>query len=345
MATIRPSPRPSPARAASRRGSITRSTLGSVAVDSPAHDSAAYISMCCRGSRPGQLRALDATVREGTLEAAARALHVTPSAISQRLRALEAATGRVLLVRSQAGAGRPSRARPCCASPGRSTCSPPTSPASSAATARPTRPRAADRGQRRLDGHLGAARAGAAGRRRPASTCTARTRSTPARCCAPARHGGGHRGGRAGARLHVDPAGRHALPADGRPGASSRAGSPTGPRPEALARAPVVVFDRKDDLQHRYLRRRGAGRRPAGALRAGLGGLRRRRRAGPGLGHGARPAGRAEPGLVELDPAGAVDVVLYWQQWRLRSPTLDRVREAVLAAAGRELDQELSTAP
>src|SRR3954470_5131115 len=49
----------------------------------------------------GQLRALDATVREGTLEAAARALHVTPSAISQRLRALEIATGRVLLVRTK----------------------------------------------------------------------------------------------------------------------------------------------------------------------------------------------------------------------------------------------------
>src|SRR3978361_457855 len=47
------------------------------------------------------LRALDATVREGTLEAAARALHVTPSAISQRLRALEVATGRVLLVRTK----------------------------------------------------------------------------------------------------------------------------------------------------------------------------------------------------------------------------------------------------
>jgi LysR family transcriptional regulator (chromosome initiation inhibitor) len=32
-----------------------------------------------------------------------------------------------------------------------------------------------------------------------------------------------------------------------------------------------------------------------------------------------------------------VDVVLHWQQWRLRSATLDRVREAVLAAARREL--------
>jgi LysR family transcriptional regulator, chromosome initiation inhibitor len=50
---------------------------------------------------PAQLRALDATVREGTLEAAARALHVTPSAVSQRLRALEIATGRILLVRTK----------------------------------------------------------------------------------------------------------------------------------------------------------------------------------------------------------------------------------------------------
>src|SRR3954452_21191517 len=48
-----------------------------------------------------QLQALDATVSEGTFEAAARALHLTPSAISQRLRALEVATGRVLLVRSK----------------------------------------------------------------------------------------------------------------------------------------------------------------------------------------------------------------------------------------------------
>src|SRR3954454_70032 len=50
---------------------------------------------------PAQLRALDATVREGTLDRAARTLHLTPSAVSQRLRALEIATGRVLLVRSK----------------------------------------------------------------------------------------------------------------------------------------------------------------------------------------------------------------------------------------------------
>ena len=39
--------------------------------------------------------------RTDALEAAARALHVTPSAISQRLRALEVATGRILLVRTK----------------------------------------------------------------------------------------------------------------------------------------------------------------------------------------------------------------------------------------------------
>ena len=48
-----------------------------------------------------QLRALRAAVDAGTLDGAARDLHVTPSAISQRLKALEQATGRVLLVRSR----------------------------------------------------------------------------------------------------------------------------------------------------------------------------------------------------------------------------------------------------
>ncbi len=43
------------------------------------------------------------------------------------------------------------------------------------------------------------------------------------------------------------------------------------------------------------------------------------------------------PGLEHLDRRAAVDVVLHWQQWRLRSGTLDRVRAAVLAAAGSEL--------
>ena len=116
---------------------------------------------------------------------------------------------------------------------------------------------------------------------------------------------------------------------------------PAGPTAAALARAPVVVFDRKDDLQHRYLHAHAGSDVvppvhyvPASADYVAAVTL--------GIGWGMVPdlqerALTAE--LVDLDPAGAVDVVLYWQQWRLRSPTLDRVREAVLAAAGRELDR------
>ena len=42
-----------------------------------------------------------AVVDEGTLDAAARRLHITPSAVSQRVKALEEQLGRVVLVRSK----------------------------------------------------------------------------------------------------------------------------------------------------------------------------------------------------------------------------------------------------
>ena len=53
----------------------------------------------------GSLAAVAAVVREGSFERAARALNVTPSAISQRVRLLEERLGSVLIVRGQ----------PCCA--------------------------------------------------------------------------------------------------------------------------------------------------------------------------------------------------------------------------------------
>jgi LysR family transcriptional regulator (chromosome initiation inhibitor) len=37
--------------------------------------------------------------------------------------------------------------------------------------------------------------------------------------------------------------------------------------------------------------------------------------------------------LVDLDPQGAIDVQLFWQQWRLRSAALERVAAAVSAHA------------
>jgi len=48
-----------------------------------------------------QVRTLLAVVDEGTFDAAAVALHVTPSAVSQRVKALEQGIGRVLLLRTK----------------------------------------------------------------------------------------------------------------------------------------------------------------------------------------------------------------------------------------------------
>src|SRR5215469_8078178 len=48
-----------------------------------------------------QLEALAAAAAEGSFESAARRLHVTPSAISQRIKALETSVGRVLLIRER----------------------------------------------------------------------------------------------------------------------------------------------------------------------------------------------------------------------------------------------------
>jgi LysR family transcriptional regulator (chromosome initiation inhibitor) len=106
---------------------------------------------------------------------------------------------------------------------------------------------------------------------------------------------------------------------------------PGGATAEALGRAPVVVFDRDDELQHDYLRARAGAVDPpvhyvpASADFAAAVAL--------GWGWGMLPDQQIRPGLVGLDPSGAVDVVLYWQQWKLRSAALDRVRAAVLSAA------------
>jgi LysR family transcriptional regulator (chromosome initiation inhibitor) len=287
-----------------------------------------------------QLRALDATVRGGTLEAAARALHVTPSAISQRLRALEVATGRILLVRSKpvqvtesgeavlrlarqidlltADVARELGDEP---SPGRVPTLPIAVNADSMATwVLPALTPLADEVcfdlYREDQEHTSALlRAGTV-----MAAVTAEAEPVPG--CTSTLLGGMRY----------------------RPMATPRFASrwfPDGPTAEALAVAPVVVFDRKDDLQHRYLHTRTGSAAappvhyvPASADYVAAVIL--------GLGWGMVPdlqAGGVTAQMVDLDPAAAVDVVLYWQQWRLRSATLDRVREAVLAAAGRALDQ------
>jgi LysR family transcriptional regulator (chromosome initiation inhibitor) len=285
-----------------------------------------------------QLRALDATVRGGTLEAAARALHVTPSAISQRLRALEVSTGRILLVRSkpvqvtESGQAvlRLARQVDLLAADvarelGDDSDPVPTLPIAVNADSMATwvlpalAPLAADVAfdlHREDQEHTSALlRAGTV-----MAAVTAEAAPVPG--CSSTRLGG----------MRYRPMAGPAF---------ARRWFPDGPTPASLARAPVVVFDRKDDLQHRYLRARaGADVDPpvhyvsASADYVAAVTL--------GLGWGMVPdlqARGATAELVELDPAGAIDVVLHWQQWKLRSPTLDRVREAVLAAAARGLDQ------
>src|SRR3984957_16956040 len=56
---------------------------------------------------PGQLDALVAIADHGSFDAAARQLHITPSAVSQRVRPLETAAGQVLISR-----GTPCRPTP-----------------------------------------------------------------------------------------------------------------------------------------------------------------------------------------------------------------------------------------
>src|ERR1700740_871065 len=60
---------------------------------------------------PGQLDALVAIAEHGSFEAAARELHITPSAVSQRIRALEAMAGQALA--ASAGQVVVSRGAPC----------------------------------------------------------------------------------------------------------------------------------------------------------------------------------------------------------------------------------------
>jgi LysR family transcriptional regulator (chromosome initiation inhibitor) len=109
-----------------------------------------------------------------------------------------------------------------------------------------------------------------------------------------------------------------------------------GPTPDALARAPIVVFGRDDPLQHAYLAARVApGVAPpvhmvpsSANFVAAI---------GPGMGWGMVPdlqtRAAGAPALTAIDPAGTADVALHWQQWRLRSASLDRLAGAVIAGA------------
>lgn len=104
-----------------------------------------------------------------------------------------------------------------------------------------------------------------------------------------------------------------------------------------LTVAPVVAFERNDDLQEAFLRER-MGTGSSGPVhyiptsndfvRAIL----------LGFGWGMLPeqqcaAEIADGRLIDLAPESAVDVGLFWQRWNLTSPLLDAVSAAVRAEA------------
>ena len=279
-----------------------------------------------------QLRALVAAVETGTLDAAAGTLHVTPSAVSQRIRALESATGQVLLVRSrpvvptEAGTAVLRLARQVellvadttAALTGAPAAGPPVLPLAVNADSLATwflpgvAPLAADV---QLDLRVADQTMTSALLREGTVMAAVTADPEPVPGCSVAR---------LGAMTYRPRATR----------AYAEKWFPAGVTPATLRRAPVVVFDRTDDLQGAYLRRRTHDR-PAPPVHHVPASTDYLAAVVLGMGWGMVPDLQTGPddGLVVLDPADAVDVVLWWQQWKLRSPSLDLVADAVRSTA------------
>ncbi|GIF64535.1 transcriptional regulator ArgP [Asanoa ishikariensis] len=285
-----------------------------------------------------QLATFAAVVDEGSFEAAARVLHVTPSAVSQRVKALEQAVGQVVL----------RRAKPCRATP-------------------------AGRPLLRLAGQIAVlereALAAAAHRdgqwSRAAVVVNADSLATwflPALVTAGDRILFDVREDdqdhttellRDGAVMAAVTAQREAVQgcraerlgamrylAVAAPRVAAR-WFPAGGTPAEFAAAPMLVLDRKDRLQHKFLR--SLTPRPpeppthyipsawgfTEAIRLGVGwGLMPEQLADADL-HNGR--------VTRLAAAHQLDVPLYWQHWKLTSTVLSALTTAVRAAAASAL--------
>ena len=106
--------------------------------------------------------------------------------------------------------------------------------------------------------------------------------------------------------------------------------------PTQIATTPVVVFDRKDDLQDAFLRSRGVD--PLTVPRHYVPGSSAFVTAVVlGFGWGMLPDEQAAEHLAAgrlalIDETAAVEVPLYWQQWALDSDALERTAEALATA-------------
>jgi LysR family transcriptional regulator, chromosome initiation inhibitor len=284
---------------------------------------------------PGQLDALVAIADHGSFDAAARQLHITPSAVSQRVRALEAAAGQVLI----------SRGTPCRPTPhgewlvrlGRQTrlLYAEASQAITAATAV------------ELPVAVNADSVGNWFRDVLAEVAAWEGTALKLRVEDQAYSQELLRRGDVLAAVTSDPAAVQGCSVDAL-GALRYLPAATpaladrwrrGESPDWAA-MPVVVFNDKDDLQHELLRRHGVAQDPPivhqvpstadfyQAVRVGLGwGMLPESQAGHDFSAGA---------LVRLT-ADVLDVPLYWQRWRLDSPKLTALTSAVRTAAAMHL--------
>lgn len=292
-----------------------------------------------------QVRTLLAVVDEGTFDAASAALHVTPSAVSQRVKALEQRTGRVLLMRTK-----------------------PVRPTESGEVVVRFARRLA-RLERDARTELGMSEAGEPTRLSIAvnadSLATwflpALTRvSRELRLCLELRREDENHTAAllregvvmAAVTTWPDPVAGCSVRALGHMRYLAVAGpdfagwwlgaGTDAALDELIADAPVVAFDRNDDLQDEFVRGLGGG--------VGASALRHFMPTSEGfvdavvagLGWGMVPEVQAEPllragRLVRLAPDRTVDVPLFWQQWKLDFPALAAVAEAVAAVAAESL--------
>jgi LysR family transcriptional regulator (chromosome initiation inhibitor) len=284
---------------------------------------------------PGQLDALVAIAEHGSFEAAARELHITPSAVSQRVRALEAMAGQVLV----------SRGAPCRPTPhgerlvrlGRQTrLLYDEASAALGAVATVELPVAVNADS--LTTWFRDVLATAAGWDGTAIRLQVEDQAYSQQLL---------RGGDVLAAVTSDPEAVQGcsveplgalryVPA----AAPAFAGRWRRGRTPDWAAMPAVVFGAKDDLQQDMLRRRGLPQLPPvvhqvptsadflAAVRIGL-----------GWGMLPEPQARADLAagqLVRLS-GDVLDVPLFWQRWRLDSPRLTTLTDAVREAAGMHL--------
>jgi LysR family transcriptional regulator (chromosome initiation inhibitor) len=283
---------------------------------------------------PAQLDALVAIADHGSFDAAARQLRITPSAVSQRIRALESATGQVLI----------SRGTPCRPTPhgewlvrlGRQTrlLYDEASQALTAGTAVEL-PVAVNADSLAVWFHDVLAEA-------------ARWDSTAIRLLVEDQAHSQEllRSGDVLAAVTSDPAPVQGCTAEplgalryvpaAAPWLADRWRRRDSPDWAAM---PVVTFNDKDGLQGDLLRCQGVAEPPVVHQVPSSADFYQAVRIGLGWGMLPEPQARADlaAGRLALLSSNVIDVPLHWQRWRIDSPRLAALTEAVRAAADRHL--------